>query len=131
MGLFGKRKAPEEELPPLQFPELPSTIPPLEPSMGISLGEAQQIKSAVAPSAFPPLPRIEGGEERPLFVKIERYRDAVETLKKLKARLNEADTILTKLTHLRQEEDQELQAWQTDLERIRAQLLEIDQKLFD
>ena len=132
MGLFGfKKKEENSELPPLQFPELPKSVPSFEPQ-GSFGGEAQQIKSAVSMQ----LPSMGSQDmmmnnEKPLFVKVEKYRDVVETLKKLKTRLGEADTILSKLGQLREEEDKELSAWQSDLEKIRSQLLDIDRKLFE
>lgn len=133
MGLFGfKKKEESSDLPPLQFPELPKSVPSFE-AQGSFGGDAERIKSAVSL----PLPSLGSssidslGEEKPLFVKVEKYRDVVETLKKLKARLNDADAVLSKLGQLRQEEDRELTAWQSDLERIRGQLLDIDRKLFE
>lgn len=132
MGLFGKKKEESPELPPLQFPELPKSVPSFEPQGGFG-GEAERIKSAVSmpmPSQAS-FPESFGGAEKPLFVKIEKYRDVVETLKKLKARLNDADVVLSKLGQLHEEEAREIAAWQGDLERIRTQLLDIDRKLFE
>ena len=129
MSLFGKKR--EEKEAPLQFPELPKSVPSFEPFGN----DVDAIRSAVSPSPSlsmrPMLPSSLGDTEKPLFVKIEKYRDVVETLKKLKTRLNEADTILSKLNRLKEEEDRELSMWQSDLEKIRNQLLEIDKKLFD
>lgn len=134
MGLFGFSKKKEEsgDLPPLQFPELPKSVPSFEPQGSLG-GDAERIKSAVSmPSMNSSYPEsLPMGGEKPLFVKIEKYRDVVETLKKLKGRLNDADVVLSKLGQLREEEDRELAAWQSDLERIRSQLLEIDKKLFE
>jgi len=132
MGLFGfKKKEESADLPPLQFPELPKSVPSFEPQGNFG-GDAERIKSAVSmPSLSPSMESLAAGAEKPLFVKVERYRDVVETLKKLKARLNDADTVLGKLGQLREEEDRELAAWQSDLEKIRSQLLDIDKKLFE
>lgn len=135
MGLFGSKKKEESaDLPPLQFPELPTSVPRFDSQGGFG-SDAERIKSAVSPAmpAFgESLPEsFGGGTEKPLFVKIEKYRDVVETLKKLKARLNDADVVLSKLGQLREEEDRELAAWQSDLERIRNQLLDVDKKLFE
>ena len=131
MGLFGfKKKEETSELPPLQFPELPKSVPSFEPQ-GSFGGDAQQIKSAMQMPSMGSSQDMMMSNEKPLFVKVEKYRDVVETLKKLKARLSDADTILSKLGQLREEEDRELAAWQSDLERIRSQLLDIDRKLFE
>lgn len=133
MGLFGfKKKEENSDLPPLQFPELPKSVPSFEPQ-GSFGGDAQQIKNAMS-LQIPSMGSSQDimmNNEKPLFVKVEKYRDVVETLKKLKARLSDADMILGKLGQLREEEDRELAAWQSDLERIRSQLLDIDKKLFE
>lgn len=132
MGLFGfKKKEESADLPPLQFPELPKSVPSFEPQGNFG-GDAERIKSVVSmPTLSPSMDSLAAGAEKPLFVKVERYRDVVETLKKLKARLNDADVVLGKLGQLREEEDRELAAWQSDLEKIRSQLLDIDRKLFE
>lgn len=130
MGLFGtKRKEDVSDLPPLQFPELPKSIPSFEP--GNYGSDMEQVRNAISMPSRSSLPETFGGEEKPLFVKIEKYRDVVETLKKLKARLNDADIVLNKITRLKDEEDRELSMWQSDLERIRTQLLDIDRNLFE
>ena len=130
MGLFGKKKEENSELPPLQFPELPKSVPSFEPQSGFESNDAEQIKSAISMPSQRTMSES-FGEEKPLFVKIEKYRDVVDTLKKLKTRLNEADNILDKLSSLRAEEDRELAMWQGDLEKIRGQLMEIDRSLFE
>jgi hypothetical protein len=129
MGLFGTKKRDDaSDLPPLQFPELPKSVPEFEPSNFGS--DMEQVKSAMS-MPKPILPDNFGVEEKPLFVKIEKYKDVVETLKKLKARLNDADIVLGKITRLKEEEDRELAMWQGDLEKIRNQLMDIDRNLFE
>jgi len=66
-----------------------------------------------------------------LFVKIDKYREVIDNLNKLKSRLNEAGNILNKLNRLKEEEDRELAAWHNDLARIKTQLIDIDKKLFE
>jgi hypothetical protein len=142
MGLFGKKKNEDKpELPPLQFPDLPSEVPSFESGKSMQPVEAQEIKSAVSPqfSANPfaaqpspsPMQSPGMGSEQPLFVKIEKYRDVVKTLKQLRNHLNQADDILAKLNRLKAQEDRELSAWSSDLEKIRNRLLDVDQKLFE
>tara|TARA_Y100000310_G_scaffold328877_1_gene397726 strand:- start:1800 stop:2207 length:408 start_codon:yes stop_codon:yes gene_type:complete len=135
MGLFGSKKK-EDKLPPLEFPELPKSIPKFEgqdqqPSQ-MPVGAAE-IKQAVSqPLDVPQMPDTRvSGPEQPLFVKIEKYKDVVENLNKLKKRLGDADNILSKLHRLKEEEDRELQAWHNDLQKIRNQLMNVDKNLFE
>ncbi len=68
---------------------------------------------------------------KPLFIKVEHYREAVETLDKIKERLRESTQLLEELKQIREEEDRELEAWKQDMERIKNKLLEIDKLLFE
>jgi hypothetical protein len=135
MGLFGKKKQEDKtELPPLKFPELPQSVPTFEPNKGMQLNDARQIKSAISPRPIMPkmnTSSVSIGSEKPLFIKIDKYRDVVKTLDKLKSNLSDADNILSKLNQLKVEEDRELNAWNRDLEAIRNHLLDIDHKLFE
>jgi hypothetical protein len=149
MGLFSKKKEETHELPPLKFPELPKSVPSFDSGKQMQAQEANEIKQAVSPS--PAMPSMPGqprmpeqgarpsvakmpespGVEKPLFVKIDKYRDVVSTLNSLKSRLHEADEILATLNTIKDKEAKELAAWHTDLEKIRNQLLDIDKKLFE
>jgi len=132
MGLFGKKKEDKNDLPPLNFPELPKTVPSFEQEKSMKVSDAEEIKDAVSSSDVPQMPSVSSSmTEKPLFVKIEKYKDLVNTLGKLKARLNDADHILQNLNDLKEKENRELAAWHSDLEKVRNQLLDIDRKLFE
>tara|TARA_Y100000310_G_scaffold283455_1_gene305423 strand:- start:1546 stop:1950 length:405 start_codon:yes stop_codon:yes gene_type:complete len=134
MGLFGSKKK-EDKLPPLEFPELPKSIPTFEGQKQEMPAEAAEIKQAVsqppAMNAAPQMPVSSAGPEQPLFVKIEKYRSVMDNLGKLKKRLSEAEGVLAKMNKLKEEEDRELEIWHADLEKIRTQLLNIDRNLFE
>lgn len=68
--------------------------------------------------------------QKPLFVKIEDYKDAVYTIDKIKAKLKEADAVLEELSKIRRQEDTQLEDWRHDIENIKAKLLDIDKTLF-
>ena len=134
MGLFSKKKEEKKDLPPLKFPELPRSVPTFESGKSMQATEANEIKAAVSPpmakSSSLGLPATPGIEQ-PLFVKIDKYRDVIDTLAKLKERLHDADEVLQNLNQLKEKEGKELAAWHSDLEKIRNQLLDIDHKLFE
>lgn len=130
MGLFSKKKEAEvkTELPPLKFPELP---PENEPSAS----ETEAIKQAVAPVSMPApreeAPRLEDKEEKPLFVKVEKYREVMVTLNELKNKLKDAGDLLVELNRIKEQEERELTAWQDDLNAIKEKLINIDRTLFE
>lgn len=133
MGLFSKKKeqmTQQPELPPLRFPDLPSEEVPMYGQPQISNSEAQAIKQAMAPMPTPE--RNYGGpmhEDKPLFVRVEKYKDVMETLNGLKGKLNEAGDILRELSRIKAEEEHELNAWQQDLESAKERLLAIEKNL--
>ncbi len=74
---------------------------------------------------------IERKDDKPLFVKVEKYRDSVKTINSIKSKLEEADSIIKNLSRLKEEEKRELQDWQSSLEEIKQKLLKIDKDLFE
>jgi len=66
-----------------------------------------------------------------LFVKMERYKEAVAKMDHIKDRINEAEKILTKLDDLKRQEDEELARWHEDLGTIKEKILSIDKSLFE
>lgn len=70
-------------------------------------------------------------EEKPVFVKIQQYREAMAGIEGLKQKLKETEYLLAKLEEIRSHEQAELASCQENLNRIKAQLVEIDKKLFE
>lgn len=141
MGLFSSKKKdkPERmELPPLRFPDLPQEEN-LEPSQtDISPAEASAIKKAVSPMSIAPPKRMvmsemeqAEGTEKPLFVKVEKYREVMMTINDLKDKLKDAGDILNELSRIKEQEESELTTWQNDLEAIKEKLMAIDKTLFE
>ncbi len=138
MGLFGntKKEQRQESLPPLKFPELPSTTPMEFPAYQQSaMKEAAAIKQAVMPREMQrqqeEMPLREQKAEQPLFIKVEAYKEVVDTIAVVKAKLVDAGNILDELTKLKEEEDRELSSWHSDLAAIKEKLMLVDQKLFE
>ncbi|MDD4878104.1 MAG: hypothetical protein PHO02_03650 [Candidatus Nanoarchaeia archaeon] len=133
MGLFSKKKEVEvkTELPPLKFPELPPEEHEPTPT------ETEALKQAVSPVSLPPVSmpretsRFEQNEEKPLFVKVEKYREVMVTLNELKNKLKDAGDLLVELNKIKEQEERELSAWQDDLNAIKEKLINIDRTLFE
>jgi len=131
MGLFSSTKK-DDKLPPLEFPELPKSVPSfdLDRMQQMPFGAAE-IKQAVSRPVEPFMPETNVTSEQPLFIKIDKYKDVVENLKKLRAKLGEAEDSLNRLNKLKEDEDRELSSWRNDLENVRNQLLNVDKNLFE
>jgi hypothetical protein len=70
-------------------------------------------------------------ESKPIFIKLNKYNSAKNSLEKIKDLANEAEGLLSDLNHTREEEDRELDKWKSDIEKIKENLLSIDKKLFE
>ena len=141
MPLFHKKE--EKRLPLPEFSRLPE-LPKYEPE--IKMPEIAQIKSAISesrsmPSEIPfrkplPIKIIEQPqkivfEEKPLFVKIDKYKEAINKIDQIKAKLREAEIILDELTKIKDKEDNEFNSWRADINDIKQKLLDVDKNLFE
>ena len=161
MGLFNRKKKEENKILPLpEFPRLPNepSFPfydeQLHEKESLSkLPQKSDFTKSTATSDFfekkvmtpkfdkeiefdemsprrSPL-TLEKREEKPVFVKIDKYRESMKSLDSIKSKLEEADNLLKTLTKLRQDEERELEDWQNTLNEIRQKLLKMDKDLFE
>lgn len=141
MALFGKKNRDEDlELP--KFPDLPEepSFPSYEPEFA-NLEDETPDEFGI-PERRPSFgadrertPRFEAPEKRvvdkPVFVKIEQYREALDNIEDIKTKIKEAEELLASLDHLKTQEDHELQNWHNAINRIKEKLISVDRKLFE
>ncbi len=70
-------------------------------------------------------------EGMPVFVKIDEYKDVLEVLKLINDKLEKAKGVITKINQLKNEEDNELEMWQTELEDIENKLILMNKTLLE
>ncbi len=68
-------------------------------------------------------------EKMPVFVKVEEYDNVLNLLKTIRAKLEEAKTTITKISELKNEEDHQVEMWQSTLTEIEKKIEFIDQSL--
>ena len=153
MGLFSKKQ--KKELP--QFPRLPEKpslpeykpqiptpesfrkhLPELKPeerqeNFGIPIRRPEMPRPTPAPIQPRELePKIPGAVgPQPLFVKIDKYRAAINALNEIKQKLAEAEDTLTKLNAIKLRESDEIARWETEIRNIKEKLIAIDKNLFE
>ena len=127
MGLFNKKK--EERIKPPTFPGLSEPqFPSYEPSFPSS---SESLKSAVSKPLFPE-PRASALEEdKAIFVQIDKYKEAIDTLEMIKEKLKTSQAILNELNELKKQEDAEFSEWQSNIEEIKEKLSVVDNNLFE
>ena len=150
MGIFNKKKGFDKELPSLpSLPEMP-TFPELPKEREAPLMNLQQFTVSVPqlPSEFEsriqsrPMVMEIGEEEKkgmteiarlkeqPIFVKIDKYREAVMNLEMIKKKLQETSNLLEKIKETRAKEEEELNIWVEEVNTIKEKIEMIDKKLF-
>ncbi len=58
----------------------------------------------------------------PVFVKIEEYRDVLEVLNLLNKRLEKAKEIMARINDIKNDEDAELDLWESEITEIEKKL---------
>ena len=136
MALFSKKKEAVKELPRFEaplFPEMPREriehgLPEL-PSMPTL--QREQIR--ISPRAFT-MDVSESKEisrlKEPIFVKIDKFRDALGNLELIKKKLQESSELLDKIKAIRSNEEEELEQWSNEINSIKDKVDLIDKKLF-
>ncbi|MBS3175959.1 hypothetical protein J4457_01860 [Candidatus Woesearchaeota archaeon] len=70
-------------------------------------------------------------DEMPIFVKIEEYKNIVDVLRLTQEKLEKAKMLISKIQELKQQEDAELDAWQSEIEDIDGRLDLINKTLLE
>ncbi|MBW2983659.1 hypothetical protein KY361_00935 [Candidatus Woesearchaeota archaeon] len=66
----------------------------------------------------------------PVFVKIDEYKDVLEIIGVVKDKIEEARNTLGRINELKNDEDGELEMWNSKLEEIEEKIEFIDKSLF-
>lgn len=111
---------PDRPLPPQMMPPQPVT----RPSVNASLASQH-------PMSSPAQPRTMSVEDKPLFIKIGQYREAMAHLELLKQKIRDAEQALAKLEDLRAKEQTEIANAHAMLATVKDKLLAIDKQLFE
>ncbi len=68
-------------------------------------------------------------ERMPVFVKVEEYNNVLELMKTIRKKMEEAKNTISKINDLKNEEDHQLEMWQSTLTEIEKKVDFIDHSL--
>ncbi len=132
MGLFTKKKKFDfpvsrrsETIKPPRFEEEVPSFPSYEPT----LGNHMEIKEEIGREEEDDRPILQ--EEKAIFVKINKYKAAIDTLEVIKEKLKTAEIIIDELAKLREKEEAEFNEWQNSIQEIKDKLSQVDRNLFE
>jgi hypothetical protein len=69
--------------------------------------------------------------KEPVFVKLDKFKEAVERFDEIKDKVSEIENALRKLREIKEKEDSELKAWGEEMQLIRQKVETIDNSLFN
>ncbi len=69
--------------------------------------------------------------DMPLFVKVHEYKEVLDLVNTIKSKLEDAKRTLNKLSDLKNEENAEIELWQTTIEEIEQKVDMVDKTLFE
>jgi hypothetical protein len=70
-------------------------------------------------------------QRAPVFVKVEEYRSIIDLLDAVKQKLGQARTLLARVNELKQQEDQQIDAWARDIDDVEDRLSSISKSLLE
>lgn len=70
-------------------------------------------------------------QRAPVFVKVEEYKSILQLLDGIKQRLAQAKSLLATVNELKQQEDQQLEAWARDIDDVEERLNSVDKSLLE
>ncbi len=93
------------------------------------------------PQQSSPIPRHEemrmipqmspADSKRPLFVKLEKFREARDSLTKITEKLDQMDELLKMIKDVKAKEDDEFTSWERDVESIKARIAFVNKEIFE
>ncbi|MBI2176014.1 hypothetical protein HYU40_01530 [Candidatus Woesearchaeota archaeon] len=60
-----------------------------------------------------------------VFVRIDRYRELYDVIRQIRAKLDDAKQVLSRIKDLKSQEDSELESWEKELATVEQKLSEV------
>ena len=124
MGFFNSKKSLQDLPAPssFQFGSVKSiSLPEIEEEISSSVSQVKQSFEI----------KEEPKTRKQIFVKMEHYKEALDTIEKIREKIKEADVVLNDLRNMKQKEDEHLEKWHKNLDGIKERLSRMDQVLYE
>jgi hypothetical protein len=69
--------------------------------------------------------------QTPVFVRIEDYKDVLDIMELMKAKITEAKQIIEQINVLKNQEDSEIELWHNELNDVERKIVYMDKTLFE
>lgn len=68
--------------------------------------------------------------EEPIFIRIDKFEEALKTFEKIKIKLEEIEKMLQDTKRIKEEEEKELVYWEKEMQEIKDQISKVDSNVF-
>ncbi|MBT3865906.1 hypothetical protein HOF78_02250 [Candidatus Woesearchaeota archaeon] len=110
---------------PLRMEEIAPTF------KGVNEEVKETIREPVIPDLKKQFKMPKNVGNRPVFVQIDDYKDAMNSIEVLKQKIREVEYILDRLNEIKSQEQLEISNCETSLNKIKEKLISVDKKLFE
>jgi hypothetical protein len=69
--------------------------------------------------------------EKPIFIKVDNFKEIVETVLNVEKKLDELEEIIEKLQEIKQEEEEKIVNWQNEIQNMKDQLKVLEKNFSD
>lgn len=113
----------EDEGMPSAFPEPPRS----------SVGAVRKIEPVrrFEPSVIEIPKRVSIGDEKDVFVQIDKFHAARRALVEVQQKMEEIDELIKKIRETKMREEQELGNWESDLTNIKSRIKDVSESIFE
>jgi len=85
----------------------------------------------VIPSQIHPKIKINQQEKGPIYIRLDKYKSAKDSLENIKEKLEEVDLLLKKTREIRTKEESELGYWEKETSELKLQIERVTENIFD
>jgi len=66
----------------------------------------------------------------PVFIRVDKFKDALGTFNETKRRIIEMEKVLENIKEVKEKEDRELQSWESEIKSMKDQIEKVDREVF-
>ncbi len=74
--------------------------------------------------------RMEGKRIEPVFVRIDKFEESMDIFEKAEKKIGEMEELFRDIRKLKEEEERELDSWETKIQSVKKQIEKIDKEIF-
>ena len=86
--------------------------------------------SAISQEDYRPRMQMRGGMKEPVFIRIDKFEEALNMLDDAKSKVAEMEQMLAHIKKIKEEEDRELKEWEMEIQKMKSDFEKMNSELF-